>query len=132
VGNLKELISLGFPVITIIVFLVNLKNNGTKNKELISQNKEYVDGKLLSVDKKLEKKDARIKVLENEKIKLTEALNRTYMTNEDAYNIFVQNKDYEKDMKILNKSIEAGIKENTNSNNKTHSYLIELLNQNRN
>jgi hypothetical protein len=132
----KDFLSIGLPIITLTAFIVTVKNNGIRNKEVIEKNEEYTNEKFddvqndfKDVNEKLKKKNERINVLEEEKIKFTEALNRTYIPYEDAYRIFIQEKDYEKDMKLLNKSIEEGIKANTNSNDKTHEYLIKLLNQ---
>ena len=125
--EIKEFFSIGLSLITLTSFFVTIKHNGTQNKKIIDDNDKKTKDKFDDVEEKLKKKHDRLKLLEEQKIKFTEALNRTYMTNDHAYITFVQNKDYEKDTKQINKSIEELKKENQESNNKTHNYLIEIL-----
>lgn len=78
--------------------IATLKNDF--DKEIEELKKTYAECKK-ECDTKLEKKHTRLTELENEKIKMGEALDRTFITSKTAYETFVTRETFEREIKLF-------------------------------
>ncbi len=123
--ELLEYLPLIIVVGSAISFFIITRSNTITNKTELENIKEEQK----SINERLSKKDTRIKELESEKIRFTEALERTYMTNTKAYESFVEKLAYEKEMIRIEKSIEIAVKSMETNSEKTLDFLQDILSQ---
>ena len=104
------------------------------NKKSIITNEEKINileielkANIKRFDERLETKDQRVKLLEQEKIRFQEALERTYMRSEKAYEVFLQKLEFEKETVRLEKSMENSIRQIEKTSEATHTFLQDLL-----
>ena len=71
----------------------------------------------------------KIRDLEAFRIKVEEALDRSYIRSEKVYDIFVEKIDYEKEILRIEKSIEKGVKSMEDTSERTLTFLQDILHQ---